>query len=95
MLFKTKDINFTNVNGDALIIDNINKTLADILFNNAQSVEVHEASISLNKEGEAEIKESAKAEIERIFENAPLYMFVKKPLLEYLKKLQNDGVILP
>lgn len=96
MKFNTKDVQFTDVDGNPLLINDIHKTVANILFNNAQSIDVHEAAIALNKDEEIEISESAKAEIIAIVEQAPLYMFVKKPLVDYLKNLKDgERVILP
>lgn len=88
MKLKIKDVKFTDIDGNPLILADINKSIANIIFNNAQSVDVHEAAIALNKDEEIEINDKAKDEIIAIIEQAPFYMFVKKPLIDYIKNIK-------
>ena len=47
MILKIKEVQYTDIDGNPLMIADIHKTVANILFNKAQSVDVHEAAILL------------------------------------------------
>jgi len=91
MKFDFAQIQFTDIDGNPLVIEGIQKNYANMLFQKALTISVHEASIKINKGYPFDIDSHGIDELIDLTEKMPLYMFAKQPILNYLKSLKNDN----
>ena len=57
MKFDIEKIKIKDIEGNEMQVPDLHKALANVIFNRAETVDVHTFSVELNKTGEAEISE--------------------------------------
>lgn len=65
----------------------LRQQIANVLFNGARTVPVHEASKALYKGESVELEENSWQEAKEILQNNPFKLFVQIPLNEFLNQL--------
>ena len=91
MTFNVKEIAFKNIEGNPLIIPDINKTIGDLLFQKAISIPIHDLARKVYYNEPAELTKDNLVEVLQIVSDSSLYMFVKKPIIDYISELINKS----
>lgn len=86
MTFDFSQIKITDINGNAVETEWIEKELAQTIFLNfATSIPVHEFAINLNKRKPFTIEDADIEEVKKAIEAAINVIYIKQPILNYLK----------
>ena len=90
MKFDIEKIKIKDIEGNEMQVPDLHKALANVIFNRAETVDVHTFSVELNKTGEAEISEQTAQTVAAIIGDSQMYYFVKQLIINYLNTLKCE-----